>query len=218
LLKTDFFWTDRDQASERLSNTFILYEDKPVFIHEIRSNRGEPKAVLTVYPEGKGREIQLSDKGFGRFRTPLPIGWVNNLASRRACYLQRRPVRSRQHGFSRSNISTMTFLGHDMDFGASSDYSFETIAKDAQYAAAVKGEFPSIDEVLNKIKVKTAVAICPEMAIKREANGIRWLYFNADKVGLFVDSDTLLLTSEYTYAKEQIMETPAFKISTIKEF
>jgi hypothetical protein len=100
----------------------------------------------------------------------------------------------------------------------SRDYGFEIIAKDAQYAAAVKGSFPSIDEVLNKIKVKTAGAICSEMAIQRSADGIRWLYFNADKVGLFVDSDTLLLTTEYAYAKEQIMENPAFKISTIKEF
>lgn len=219
MLKTEYFWTDRDQANERLAGSFVLYNDCPVYIHEIRSRRGDPSAITTKYPAGVAEEISLSDKGFHRFRVPLPIGWVNNTHTKQAYFLERRPIRSRQHGFSRNNILVKEIAMHrGLALLPSGEISFETIAKDVQYQAAVTGNYPDIAEVLNRIRAGTTIAFCNTMAVGRDDLGLRWLYVEQDRVGLFVDNDTLLLIDRFSYLKEQIAETPAFKISNIKEF
>ena len=33
--KTDIFWTDAQQAQERLTSTIILYDDRPVYVTDI---------------------------------------------------------------------------------------------------------------------------------------------------------------------------------------
>lgn len=217
MLKTEYFWTDRDQANERLTGSFVIHDNSVVYIHEIRAGRAGPKAVVTRYPTATSTEIALSDPGFNRFRVPLPLGWVNNTRTKRACFLARRPVRSRTHGFNNNNINVASF-GEEMRLIPDRDLNFTDVAKDSAYQSAITGKYPPLDLVLNKIRKSTAVSFCPEMCVARDKDGIRWLYFNTDCVGLFVDADTILLKEGYTYLKEQLTESPAFNVSNIKEF
>ena len=218
MLKTEFFWTDQQQADERLRGSYILHNDSVVHIQEIQSNRGNPRAVVLRYPGNTAEHILLSDPGFNRFRKPLPVGWVNHLGTKKAVFVERRPTRSRTHGFNENNTMVRSFMGRSMSLDASRDLRISEVCRDPMYAAAIKGEFPPIDTVLTKILKLTAIAVAPDLCIQRDNDGLRWLYLNTDRVGLFVDNDTLLLMSAYSYAKEQIAENPAFKISNIKEF
>lgn len=216
--KTDFFWTDHAQATERLGGSYILHNDSAVHVLDILSNRGNPKAVVTRFPSNINEEILLSDKGFNRFRVPLPIGWVNNIQTKKAVFVERKPVRSRQHGFSRNNIVVYSFQGRRMELDTSREVSYDTVVKDPQYQAAIKNDYPPLDLVLNKIKEGTAVAFSLDMVVMRDYTGLRWLYLNTDRVGLFVDTDTFLILGKFSYVKEQLSENPLFTVSNIKEF
>jgi len=218
MLKTDFFWTDVAQAEERLRGSYIRFGDKAAFVDSIGSPRAGPTATVISYPDGKAENVLLSDARFNRFRVPLPIGWVNNQAYKRAFFLSRGPQRSRIHGMTRSNTIVMTIdkSGH---LGGAGDYlSYEGIAKDPQYGAAIRNEYPPLLLVLDKIKNGTGVALSKDLCIHRDMSGIRWLFVGSDRVGLFTGADTLLLLSSFAYVKEQLQEAPEFTVNNLVEF
>jgi len=218
MLKTDFFWTDSVQAQERLAGSYIKFGDKVAYVEEVRNPRAGPTATIIVYPEGLTESVLLSDPRFGRFRTPLPIGWVNSQSNKRAFYVSRAPQRSRTHGMTRSNttLSTIDKIGR---LGGAGDYgSYDTIAKDPQYAAAIVGNYPPLSLVLDKLRNGTCVAISNKLCLFRDQEGIRWLFVDTDRVGLFTGADTLLLISSFSYLKEQLQEAPEFTVNNLVEF
>lgn len=217
MLKTDFFWTDAVQAEERLRGSFVLFGDKVALVQSISSNRGSPTASIRVYPDNRDEVVSLSDARFNRFRKALPIGWVNNSASKQAVFVSREPQRSRTHGMTRANTKVFHIRKGQMQSAA--DYTnFEYVATDPQYAKAIAGEFPPLELVLNKVRPNTTLAISSKLAVHRDTDGIRWLYVDADRVGLFTGSDTLLLLTAFAYVKEQLQEAVEFTVSNIKEF
>lgn len=217
MLKTEYFWTDAVQAEERLRGSYVLFGNKVALIQSISNNRGNPAASIRVYPDNKEEVVLLSDARFNRFRKALPIGWVNSSVSKQAVFISRAPQRSRTHGMTRSN--TQVFHIRKGQFSNAQDYTnYEYVATDPQYVNAIAGEFPPLDLVLNKIRSGTTIAVSSKFAVHRDADGIRWLYIDTDRVGLFTGSDTLLLLSSFSYVKEQLQEAAAFTVSNIKEF
>ena len=55
-------------------------------------------------------------------------------------------------------------------------------------------------------------------AVIRDVDGIRWLYRDMDRVGLFFGADSLLLLSSKSFLREEIMADSAFTIGNIREF
>jgi len=218
MLKTDFFWTDSVQAQERLAGSYIKFGDKVAYVEEVRNPRAGPTATIIVYPEGLTESIPLSDPRFGRFRTPLPIGWVNSQANKRAFYVSRAPQRSRIHGMTRSNVALYT-VDKLARIGGAGDYaSYDNLAKDPQYSAAIRKEYPPLSVVLDKLKNGTCIAVSNTLCLFRDSDGIRWLFVGTDRVGLFTGADTLLLLSSFSYVKEQLQEAPEFTVNNLVEF
>lgn len=218
MLKTDFFWTDAAQAEERLRGSYILHGDRAVYVERIANTRSAGlKAEVTSFPEGKAETLSLSDPLFHRFRKPLPNGWVNNLYAKRAFFLQRSPQRSRIHGMTSSSTTVFSILS-DGRLRPSDDMRFDSVVRDQQFQAAIKNDYPSLELILDKLKIGTCIAFSNNMALFRDTDGIRWLYVGADKVGLFTGSDTLLLLSSFSYIKEQLVEAAEFTVKNIVEF
>ncbi len=217
MLKTDFFWTDSAQAEERLRNSYVLFGDCVAYVERISSSRSAgPRADIRLYPENRHELVSLSDPRFGRFRTPLPIGWVNNMQYRRAYFVVRSPQRSRIHGMVDSN--TMVYQVRNNGLVPSDELRFSTLATDLMYKAAINNDYPPLDKVIDKIKQGTCIAFSKNMCINRDTDGIRWLFVGADRVGLFTGSDTLLLLSSFSYVKEQLAEAAEFTVNNIMEF
>lgn len=214
--KSSFFWEDARQAQERLSGSFVLYGDNPVLIEEVSSG-AIPTANTIVYPTKERKVISLDDPKFHRFRVLPPVGWFNHSQQKSAFFADRRPVRRTLHGLSDNNV----FVGY-LRTGQSilkfNDFRYSRLAADVGYYEACREEFPALADALTHVRAETTLAVSPRLAVYRDADGLRWLYHNADRVGLFSGTDSLLLLSKYSFLKEELNESPAFTIENIKEF
>lgn len=221
-VKTPFFWEDATQAQERLGGSFVLWGDKPAFIDEVIpvEQRGDvPYARVTLWPDGKQAKLSLSDEGFSRFRKLPPTGWINYDKHSTALFLERRPVRSRQHGLSSNNVSCGKAGAGEEGYSLIwRDYTYETVARDKSYAEACVGDFPGLNDILQCIREGSSIACSSKYAVVRDVLGLRWLFRNSERVGVFPDTDTLLLVGKHSYLREEIADDTAISVSTIKEF
>src|SRR3990167_4725119 len=105
---TEFFWTDIDQASEKLLECVILCDDTPVQVIEIRKTTDSkiPEIVIELLSDGRILTLSLADDSFHNFRKLPQLGWMNlhNDKKPTCIFLSRRLTRSRLHGLNNQNV------------------------------------------------------------------------------------------------------------------
>lgn len=217
----DIFWEDAAQAGERLPGCYILHGDEPVLVAEVRPpTRGSADTIPKVIvrdKEDNSKTLLLNDPLFHRFRNLPPIGWVNLEHYKSGVFLTRRPIRARQHGLNSSNVTVEMIRKGETEV-KKSDIRYDTVARDAGYVQACKGDYPGMDEVLLHIREDTCIAVSPLYAIHRDGGGLRWLYRNIERVGLFPETNSLLLMGKNVYLREELMEDSRITLTDIKEF
>lgn len=220
-ISTPFFWTDTQQAQERLEGSLVLYGREPVTLRNIREGEegGSPRVDVTycATPRTPAVQKRLDSPKFNRFRSLPIIGWVNSPTGQ-PVFLERRVIRARAHGLNDSNVTVFDLGGKEYLIQPSRDFSFRDIWTTSGFVDSVKGDFPSLEDVLVHIKEKTIIAYSRRYAVLRDTLGIRWLYRNTERIGLFTGNDTLLLLQSTSFYKEEIMEDPLFTLNNIKEF
>lgn len=232
MAKPDIFWTDAHQAAERLNNAVVLYDEQPVYVETI-SGAGEyedgiPRAtVRQCADKGAGRSSKkLDSPKFHRFRELPKIGWMNaDMSGVGAVWLSRRAIRTRTHGLTTTNTSVRKFVndperGDNFYLGApgGSGYGFSHAMFDKGFVDAHNGKFPTLARVLSSIQEGTAIAFSRKFCVAMDRAGVRWLYRNEEKIGLFVGVDTLMMLAKFAFFREEIMEDSKFTISNIREF
>lgn len=210
------FWTDSQQAGERLNGTFILYGESPAFIEAVSSARN-PVASARIYPTGQLQSLDLEDPRFHDFRVLPATGWVNNYENGEAMFIERRPVRSRSHGLNHSN-TRVGYLPAERQHVLFGDYNYDTVARDRGYAEACSNTFPVLREVLDACRPDSSIAISKKFAITRDNLGVRWLYRMTERVGMFPNADTVMLAAKYKYLKEELETSSEISVANIQEF
>lgn len=128
----------------------------------------------------------------------------------------------RNHGLSDNNV-----VVHSLSFRADEDAlpriirgenSILNICFNKGFCDTHNFIFPSLDKTLANIKERTAVAVSPMFCVVRSTDGLRWLYRNLERVGIFTGVDTLNLISKYSYLREEIMADKSFTLNNIREF
>ena len=214
---TPFFWEDAVQAQERLQGSYVLYGDEPVFIEQVNSRRSDVVAMISRCVSRNIEEVSLSSPLFHMFRKLPILGWINDIEAKKALFLDRQSTRSRTHGFVDNNIRVgNTEEGSDELYFR--NYRFSTIAVRQGYFDANKGNYPSLPDVLSVIRNNSIIAVSNKFAVKRDQGGLRWLYHGMNKIGVFTDTETLLLVTRFSFMKEEIQETPNLLISNVREF
>lgn len=216
--KNPYFWESWEQAHERIQGSYVLYGDAPAFVDVVNPPEvpgAVPTASVSLLGESRTCSKPLDDPLFHRFRKLPPVGWVNHVKQGNGVFLERRPVRSRQHGLSNNNVFVAS-----KSAGAFSwrDYNYFNVVKDKGYPLACKKDYPGMKDVITHIRADTVIAVSPLYAILRDDNGLRWFYRNLKKVGAFFDTETLLLFNQFSYLREEIGDSPAVTVGTIKEF
>lgn len=210
---TSYFWEDPIQAIERLSGTYVLYGDDPVHVDRIDETR--PEAEIR-FVNGARSRVMLEDPLFHRFRKLPVCGWVNAERLGRACLVERRMVRNRQHGLSNNNVQ----IG-ELQEGSGHVFwrerNFGDIARDNGYSSACKGDYPPLERVFEAIRDNSTIALSPLYAMHRDEYGLRWLYRHGVKVGMFADNVSLLLLRNGVFLREEIVETKALPLHNIRE-
>lgn len=224
MAKTDYFWTDLDQAQQRLNNSVVLYDDQPVYIEEIRGGYEDnvPRAFINPCDDQSVRKSKmLNSPKFKKFRELPKLGWMNSVNPKvDAVYLSRRTSTTRVHGLNAENVIVQNFQktpGVNAKL-AGGVYTFRNFNFDKGFCDAHNNVFPSLEKILDKIPENAAIAYSRLFAVVRDNDGIRWLYRGPEKVGIFTGVDTLNLLSKHAYLREEIMEDKAFTLNTIREF
>lgn len=210
-------WVDFQQANERLGNTTILYNQYPFLVAGCGpSTNGVPLISGTVYNRTPHTvQSVATDPAFHRFRKFPPTGWVNSVQVGSAVLVERIPTRSRSHGFNDNNIR-LCYWRDDCIRGLDERYS--RFMRDSGYLEACENVRPTLDEVLAMIRSDTCISISNKFAIARDSNGMRWLYRNAKRIGLFIGADTLILLEGMQFYREELQLDPVITIRNVREF
>lgn len=220
--KNSYFWTDLTQAQERLTHCVVLYDDQPFYIESVEAHEdGIPRArLLACNPTREASRKMLNSPKFKRFRDLPRLGWSNMGGAMGAALLERRAVTTRTHGLNNNNVSVKTF--RTVDSGEvllrGGNYNFNGCMFLQGFSDANSGKFPTLAGILQNIAEGSAIAYSRKFCVFRDTTGIRWLYRNSDRVGLFTGVDTLNLLTKFAFLREEIMEDEAFTLNTIREF
>ena len=220
----DIFWTDTNQARERLSNTVVMYDGEPVYILDIYSGDDfddrVPRAYLTYCsaPNDPPKRKRLDSPKFNKFRDLPSLGYLN-CPKYGAVFLERRAARSRLHGLCDTNVSVQYFGrdGNTYDLRRM-DGGWKLYYTTTGFLESCKDAFPTLEEVLLNIKENTSIAFSRKFAVYRDELGLRWLYRNEQRIGLFPNAKSLCLISKFKFYREEIMAEPKFTLDSIQEY
>jgi hypothetical protein len=227
-VKPDYFWTDFAQATERLNHSVVLYDNEPVYVRELigpdEFDDGIPRAVVIncATPREPAQRKMLNSPHFRRFRELPKLGWMNTTKSSiGSVFLARRVATTRVHGLTNGNVTMSKFLGTpDGSFTIQNgrEFAFTDTVLDKAFAEMHHGRYPTLAGILANIREGTAIAYGRKFCVVRDQIGIRWLYRDTDRVGIFTGADTLNIISKFAYLREEIMADEAFTLNTIREF
>src|SRR5687768_2566821 len=116
-MTTDYFWESHEQASQRLNNSIILYDDRPCFVTEVCPHvDGTPRAHIRMIPdEIPGATKALNSPKFGKFRQSVPLGFINEYFNGRVktcSFIERTTNRTVVHGLNDGNTRVMRFYAN----------------------------------------------------------------------------------------------------------
>lgn len=224
----DMFWTDTQQASERLLNTVVLYDNKPVTIERIEDGRnfddGVPRAFIRDISSSESKAIRkrLDSPKFNKYRSLPELGFVNTSKTYRAILLSRRVVRSRQHGLSDNNVACFglvyTDTGRDEYYMSNlPGYNFSGFFYTEDLERMFENDYPALANILGYIQETHFIAYSRKFAVYCDKNGMKWLYRLHERIGFFSNNNTLTLLKKSRGYREEIMEDPAFTLNNIAE-
>lgn len=222
------FWTDVQQATERLRHCVVSYDGVPYYVRNVLDGRDFDdrctRAVLQAC-DSRGDESRkkLNSPKFKRFRELPELGWFNYEGDRfGAVLLTRRAVTTRVHGLSTNNVVCTAPVNNAQGtplLKSTGDTGFTEFIFNDGFQNIHKKAYPSLLATLNNIVEGSAIAVSNKFCVIRDGKGIRWLYRNEAIVGLFTGADTLNLLSRHGFLREEIMADEVFAtITTIREF
>lgn len=219
-MASSFFWTDAQQAQERLQNSVILYDDIPHYVSAVEAgSEGIPRLYLAECSPARTASRKMSNSPkFKRFRELPKLGWMNSATG--AALIERAAATTRVHGLTRANVSILSFRKNAAGRSPlmTGQYSFDSLMYDKGFCDSHQGNFPSLDKILQNIVEESAIAYSRLFCVYRDEVGLRWLYRNKEAVGVFTGTDTLMLLSKFSFLREEIMDDKAFTLNNIREF
>lgn len=207
---SDQFWTDNQQAHERLAESLILYDNQVVKVREVT---GAGKISFYRPEDGSYGTAMMEDNKWGKFRTLPRLGWFNvalkpgKYTSRPlvgAVYLSRRSIKSRTHGLTSAGVTVYDFFtSQNTELVKSGILSLEVVYacgtySDPQHYTPFTDAYPLLREGVS-------VALSPKFALHKDKNGLVWLYRKRKIIALVPDVTSLLLLKSAQFYREDIL-------------
>lgn len=216
------FWTDINQASERLVGSIVNWNGEPVYIESVFANtKGQP--VASCITEDDTKIIELSDEGWNNFRDLPVLGWFNLVSERKntvsPIYLERRAVRARIHGLSYNN--TKIYRASDQGIENIRDTDLRYYFRNPGYKETMKdvSNYPKVSTILMALSsTPSGVSFSRNFCVIVTEEGMKWLYRKTNRIGFFTGTDSLNLFPRHGFYKEELQACPSFDITKIQEF
>lgn len=212
------FWTDATQAQERLTNSVLCYDKKPVYIDRID---GEGALVIPLEGSSKVKKVSLEDEKWNNFRDLPKLGWMNYVHNDKVSpvFLERRAINSRSHGLTTQN--TCAYLLSSDGLSKEKYGSFTEYLKNPGYHETLEDEaaYPKLSEILMALgDTPSGIAFSSKFCAIVTSEGMKWLFRKTRRIGFFTGTDSLNLFPKNGYYKEELEACPSFDINNIREF
>ena len=219
----DIFWTDTTQARERLAGTVVLYDGLPVYVYDVEDGDNFddriPRANITFCgdTEGKRQRKRLDSPKFNKFRSLPELGWVNH-PKYGAIYLARRAARTRLHGLNSANVKGIFFYNAPEYGTITYERAWDALYNSSYFTDACADKYPPLEAVLLNVQEGSAVAFSRKFAVYRDTLGLRWLYREGERIGIFTNANSLNLIEKFKFYREEIMSERKFTLDNIQEY
>lgn len=202
------FWTDIDQANQRLRGAVVMYDGLPVYVERVYTSddTGDPSALVRTVADGNLKEISLEDEKWNNFRDCPPVGFINT--PKRLYQIKRYPNRTMRHGLTGENTS-VRYLAASRKWGladirVSSFITDRSLSK--YYKLRVEEGFPSFQQCLEVIRdsddSSLTLAFSPLHYLYREENGIFTVVRGDQRIGFVVRNEIFLERKFYCFKEE----------------
>lgn len=219
----DIFWTDSAQARERLAGTVVMYDNLPVHILDIEEGNNfddnVPRANISFCgdKEGKTSRKRLDSPKFNKFRSLPELGWVNS-PKIGAILLTRKATRTRLHGLNSSNVKAVFFYNAPEYVITPYERGWDATYNTSLFVDMCNNVYPILDDILLNVQEDSALAFSRKFAVYRDTLGLRWLYRETERIGIFTNSNSLNLLEKFKFYREEIMNEPKFTLDNIQEY
>jgi hypothetical protein len=199
------FWTDANQAAERLDGTFVMLGDKVVYIRQIEGLDAfytDPLAKTDL------KRAPLNSPLWHNFRKLPPLGWRNvALEGGRksyvgAVYLRRRALRSRSHGYRADNVTPYSFFEEPGRVNIERNLTLAYVYGDALNDDP--NHYPEFKEAFDLLRPKGSAALSAKFALAKDADNLTWLFRKRERVALVPDNNTLLILRSMRFYADDI--------------
>jgi hypothetical protein len=213
------FWTDAQQADERLSGTFVLRDNKVVYIRMI-----DGLNALFTDPVGRAplQAEPLNSPLWHNFRKLPPLGWrnvaVKNVARKPivgAIYLRRRAIRGRSHGYNANNVNLYSFFEEPGRVTAERNLALGHVYGDELNDDP--NHYPRFEEAYDLLRAGTSAALSNKFALNKDSDNLTWLFRKRERVGLVTDANSILVLRSMKYYADDIRANRDILPADIKE-
>lgn len=212
-------FTDKAQAVQHIYGRTVIYGNRAVAITQVGSAplKGAAKVSVRTYNEAPEfvTTLSIEDPLFNKFRFD-PLGWVNHAAG--AIFAELLPIRQTKRGYGEENVKLWGFTdGRHGNRGYGLNAPENTNYVDLMYSDGFKemlrGEYPSVSDVYVELKgsIKRAIALSRRFLMETDEEGYVWLWRDADKIGMMLDSDIVQLSKRAFYFREEMQAVACFK-------
>lgn len=190
-----------DEANNRLANTVVTYEGRPVWIDGAR-NHADGVIRLNMIEHPFNSDVvrkRIDSPAFNRFRSP-PLGFCNyfDSGSRHVLFCQRTSPRSRRQGLCSDNLRAEYLLTGNRE-------RFDRIYRSEAFKEMIEGSYPEFDEVMRLLVPDSSIAVDREFALLRSKVGFTTLMYKTVEAGIIFRGN-LYLSPDHQYLTEMIME------------
>ena len=217
------FWTDFEQAQQRLRGTIVMYDGSPFYIENVRVSEDDPEEFVAhggmVNDRGvyERHDVNLEDEGWNDFRNLPALGYVNTPTH--LYHIARLPARTVKHGHGGGN-TRLSYVQPNGGLGRvdQSVTNFATSVKNGKwYKLACQKVFPSFKDALDNLDLhpQMTIAFSPRHYIVRDkSSGVTSMFRDQRQIGIILE-DAVLLTRKNACYREELADK--YEIPNIME-
>lgn len=196
-------YTTREEARNRLINTIVAYDGRPVRVVDVGGRDGGALNLTVFGWPFDGRDsvvLPITDPRFGSFVTPR-LGFANYFerGNAHAVWCHRTPARRMQQGLVSGN-----FAGTAIGVRAQR-FTLEHLQSTDAFREMIAGEYPTFETAMEMLVPDSSIAVDRNFALLSSPEGYVTIYHRRDPLGL-VMRGVIYLREDRQYARELLLE------------
>lgn len=162
-------WDLPKDIHDRLSNTYVRYNSRVVYVETFNTEDDETKLIL-YDPLGKLEQITVKPDDPGLDVSGFELGYMNLTSVPQVYYFSRPPSKQWKQGFMPQRARATSIDGS----------KGLPVPNVKNYYESLSGDYPDLDDAMKSDK--TEVALSSQVAIQKTLSGVALIYINCKNV------------------------------------